>query len=60
MKVSLAELIAEYIEKKTALDKAKSNCESSWGYYLYDGIKEVENLSEQINESVRELAQAGK
>ncbi len=54
--MELAELIAEYIEAKTELDKAKSNCDDSWGYYLYEQIESVDELSKQIDAKVIELA----
>ena len=52
----LADLIAEYIKEKTELDKAKGDCNGSWGYYLHDQIKTVKELSEQIDAEIRRIA----
>lgn len=54
----LAELIAEYVEAKAVLDKLKLNCDDSWGYYLHSEIDRVDKLSKQIDDKVKELANA--
>ncbi len=54
--MDLAELIAEYIKAKTKLDQLKSDCDSSWGYYLHDEIERVNELSRRIDAKVKELS----
>ena len=54
--MELAELVFEYITAKTKLDIKKADCDGSWGYYLHDEIKYVNDLSKQINEKVVELS----
>ena len=58
--MDLAELIAEYVTAKAALDKAKSSCDSSWGYFLHGEADNVERLSKQIDAKVIELVAEGK
>ena len=54
----LADTIAEYLEAKAELDKAKSNCDSSWGYWLHDQIENVKKLGEKIETEIKEIAKS--
>ncbi len=56
----IADTIAEYVEAKAKLDKAKSNCDSSWGYWLYDQIENVKKLGEKIEDEIKEIVQKGR
>ena len=53
--MKLAELIAKYITAKSELDKAKSTCDSSWGYWLHDEMEQVDDLADQIDTKIVEL-----
>ena len=40
--MKLGELLSMYIKESAELDKEKSNCDHSWGYYLHDQIEELD------------------